>query len=87
MRLIDADKLEPIEKYVGFYDPSTQEFVRFVYMEDIEKADTVEAIPIKWIEQWERDYIYADPIDRMLGAHTAVVYMLKDWEKENGTDK
>lgn len=46
-------------------------------------VDPAEAIPIKWIEQWERDYINANPIDRMFGAHTAIVYMLEDWRKEN----
>ena len=40
MRLIDADKLEPSERYVG------DEFTRIVYMDDIDEMPTVDAEPI-----------------------------------------
>ena len=58
MRLIDADKLEPTERYVG------DEFVRIVYMDDIDAMPTIEAEPIrygKWVlkgvrEPLPRDY-------------------------------
>lgn len=46
MRLIDADKLEPAERYVG------DEFVRIVYMDDIDAQPAIETEPIKH-GKWE----------------------------------
>ena len=40
MRLIDADKLEPMERYVG------DEFTRIVYMDDVDDMSTVDAVEI-----------------------------------------
>ena len=77
MRLIDADKI--IQKTYGvviedmFHMHETVEVVSVI---DIEKAPTIKAITVEWINNWlntGRNAKYFIPMMKML----------EDWEKEN----
>lgn len=95
-RLIDANKLEPSETYIGF------EFVRFVNMDDIDEMPTVKAIPVEWLKDIARQgLVFAHNDEReghiiehdgifecVSGALAAQVIqnILALWEKENEID-
>ena len=49
-RLIDANKLEPIQVYRG------DVYCEMVFMADIDNAPTIDAIPIEWIKEWVNNY-------------------------------
>ena len=68
MRLIDADRL--IAKITAMVSRSHQ------FMYEIERAPTVEAIPIERINKWLRKY--GEPI-----LDDGICKMIEDWEKEN----
>ena len=80
MRLVDADKL-PIK-----YDGHTVG----VWQIDLEKAPTVEAIPIEQIKkkllssQYEYENDYDIGFDK--GWNCALRALLRDWEKENANN-
>lgn len=76
MRLIDADKLHYIRKW--FEDSGKSEVV--VFAKEIDKAPTVQAITIEWIEKKLNccDNINADIFVKAL---------IRDWEKENEADR
>lgn len=70
MRLIDADKLHYIRKW--FEDSNKSEVV--VFAKEIDKAPTVDAIPVEWIQRWwDANYKYAD---------VEVGDLLNDWISE-----
>lgn len=78
MRLINADKLAitPID----VTDLPQDRCLRVVLWEDVEKAETVDAIPTKWIKEWIDNYVkYSGYNSYML----SVVEMLDDWREEN----
>lgn len=75
MRLIDADRFEAYcyDTVKGDYHDG----VRRV-LEDIDKAETIEAIPIEWIWNWiNTKGVFAQYISDMI----------EDWKKENEIDK
>lgn len=74
MRLIDADKLHYIRKL--FEDSDKSEVV--VFAKEIDKAPTVKAIPIEWIEKWisKRNDFPTMPYNQHIRN------MLDDWEAE-----
>ena len=74
MRLIDADKL----KY-HFY------VQRYVHAYDIDKAPTVKAIPIEWLEMFMRRY-KIEGNDEYKLLHFMVTEWEK-WEKENEVNR
>ena len=78
MRLIDADKLHYIRQL--FEDSDKSEVV--VFAKEIDKAPTVKAIPIEWIEKWFSQF-YGE---QGLEWNRCKRLMLEDWEKENETD-
>ena len=75
MRLIDADKI--IQKTYGvviedmFHMHETVEVVSTI---DIEKAPTVEAITVEWINDWLNT-------GRNAKYFITIMKMLEDWEK------
>lgn len=78
MRLIDADEI--IQKTYGvviedmFHMHETVEVVSTI---DIEKAPTVKAIPIEYIEKFKKEF-------RAVASVKAVIeWLLENWEKEN----
>ena len=78
MRLIDIDKLHYIRKW--FEDSGKSEVV--VFAKEIDKAPTVKAIPVEWIEKWSRQFY--DKNGRYNGeGYDSVWDLLEDWEKEN----
>ena len=80
MRLIDADKI--IQKTYGvviedmFHMHETVEVVSTI---DIEKAPTIKAITIEWINDWLNT-------GRNAKYFITIMKMLEDWEKENETN-
>ena len=51
----------------------------------IETAPEVKAIPIEWLRQWEQKY--NEQVDEpWFKGSTVISEVIKDWEKENGTD-
>ena len=81
MRLIDADKI--IQKTYGvviedmFHMHETVEVVSTI---DIEKAPTVEAIPIEYIEKFKKEF-------RAVASVKAVIeWLLEEWGKENANN-
>lgn len=81
MRLIDADKLHYIRKL--FEDSDRSEVV--VFAKEIDKAPTVKAIPIEWIRKWHGIDDIRD-CDLREYVKCTMLYMIKDWEKENETN-
>ena len=76
MRLIDADKLK------------TQWVFGKAEKEEIEKAPTVEAIPIEWIKEWrKRKWFSNKPIEERTVMAMGVRLMLEEWEEENEPNK
>ncbi len=51
--------------------------------EGLNELPTAEAIPIKWLKEWERKYNEKLPIEYR--GETVIKEILKDWEKENET--
>lgn len=72
MRIIDADKLVKhieveYQKFDSVYDT-------YEVLKDIKAADTVDAIPVKWIIKWSAEHMTE------FGTLT-VERMLEDWRK------
>ena len=91
MKLISIDKLKAIIWH--WYERKHLETFKFPksisiteLVELIESTPTVKAIPIEWIRKWHgiddirecdlREYVKC-----------TMLYMIKDWEKENGTEE
>lgn len=88
MRLIDADKLHYIRKW--FEDSGKSEVV--VFAKEIDKAPTVKAISVEWIEKYAKRFIELE--NRNYFAYRgfsdigeAILNMLENWEKENEIDR
>ena len=81
MRLIDADKLHYIRKL--FEDSDKSEVV--VFAKEIDKVQTVKAIPIEWMKNYARK-ICADDGGRYNSKAYGIDRMIYDWEKENETN-
>ena len=78
MRLIDADKLKTTAVLGLQLQHVKSQYYYFYEEETIQKAPTVEAIPIEWIK-W---YMQTDGI-----GYVVIRTMLDWWEKENETDR
>ena len=73
MRLIDADRLLSPGYTDMFDEPIEFDSVsRFA----IEIQPTVEAIPVEWIKQWEKE-------NWEMECNYGIDMMIEDWEKEN----
>ena len=82
MRLIDADKLKTTAVLGVQLQHADSRYYYFYEEEIIEKAPTVEAIPIEWIEKWSRQFY--DKNGRYNGeGYDSVWDLLEDWGKEN----
>ena len=80
MRLIDADKTLQEKWSVEIKDMfHMTETVEVVSAIDIEKAPTVEAIPIEWLQKKYDKWKDRD----MLGWSYCIKLLIEDWEKEN----
>ena len=77
MRLINADS---IKWDIGTVWPDKG--TRVVPYSDIEKADTVEAIPVEWIAQWLLKNCYDENGHYIGDGYDTVEDMLEDWRKE-----
>lgn len=87
MRLINADKLQAKHYLQRSEHPTGYEGTQAVYdykdvlAYDIESAETVEAIPIEWLQKKLIEYIY---MGKYSSDMTPIVYALvADWRKEN----
>ena len=82
MRLIDADELKALRGvaiYATDEKTDTQIITASVYRrEEIDKAPTVEAIPIEWIKKYGEEN---DEIVEM-ALHDVLYWLIEDWEKE-----
>ena len=67
MRLIDADKLHYKKVWIENEDYDVKSAV-VVFAKEIDKAATVEAIPVEWIKKYEKTDDLAASIYRMLEA-------------------
>lgn len=74
MRLIDADKIETTAVLRLKLQHANSRYYYFYEEETIEKAPTVKAIPVEWIE-------------KRYGWLTMAGEIIKDWEAERGADK
>lgn len=82
MRLIDADKLELNCIYTSTLEKADTVYQYSYSEQQIEKARTVEAIPIEWISQWLLKNCY-DGNGHYIGeGYDTVEDMLEDWRKE-----
>ena len=80
MRLIDADKLEATAVLGVQLQHADSRYYYFYEEETIEKAPTVKAIPIEWIEQFMNRF----RLDMVTSDEYALLhFMLTEWEKEN----
>lgn len=86
MRLIDADEIIKETWSVEIKDMfHMNETVDVISKKDIEKAPTVNAIPIEWVKKWVRsncmycyDYDYpTEPTD----GYYEIMHMIEDWER------
>ena len=81
MRLIDADKLRV---YVTIENNGINDTERIVDVK-FTGTETVEAIPIEWIENWYKTHVtYLDenkPIGKGLYAFEQMIW---EWRNENG---
>ena len=89
MRLIDADsiKFKPYyDEYVD-YDGYINDLKTWqlddVLSDRVDNTPTVMAIPIEWIEKWFSQF-YGE---QGLEWNRCKRFMLKDWEKENETNR
>ena len=77
MRLIDADRLRA--KITAMVTRPHQ------FMYEIERAPTVEAIPIEWIKRYiAEEGIYPNRELLSVELADAIERMIENWEKENG---
>ena len=89
-RLIDANKLK-VDYIVGSTSTNT-ECYRYISKNQIDSAETIEAIPIEWVENFIKQL--SDIVDGYDKASLSYLLsnvkldtlkdMLKDWEKEDG---
>ena len=82
MDLIDRSKLHSVS-VVDSINSEGVVTVRSFWNSDVANAPTVEAIPIEWIRQWHgiddiKDYDLREYVK------CTILYMLKEWKKENG---
>jgi len=81
MRLIDADRLRA--KITAMVTRPHQ------FMYEIERAPTVEAIPIEWIKSKKIEYEH-DRYDYVRGCfdgfNDCIDYLINEWEEENETN-
>lgn len=75
MRLIDADKLN----YCFVDKENYIEGFNCILEEEIDNAETVDAIPI-WFIRWEQYHLGGVKEDTILNT------LIADWRKENETD-
>ena len=79
MRLIDADRLRA--KITAMVTRPHQ------FMYEIERAPTVEAIPIEWIKRYiAEEGIYPNRELLSVELADAIERMIENWEKENGSN-
>lgn len=88
MRLIDADELkkEVPKKLVRLMDGQDYEetYYKYEVIKAINTVPTVDAIPIKWIENYvKNNFCFADWYGGFIGG---INMMLDEWEKENETN-
>ena len=85
MRLINADKLRenidckllhgiPVSPVHEAYNDGVRRA-----LDDLDDAETVEAIPIEWIIKWVKNW------KPYTNVKSDVFYMLEDWGKENAS--
>lgn len=80
MRLIDADKLKTTAVLGVQLQHADSRYYYFYEEETIDKAPTVKAIPIEWLER-KGMILAANKYDFSAGVIRIVI---KEWEKENG---
>lgn len=83
MRLIDADKLHYKRVLLG--EGYKSDIV--VFAKEIDKAHKVEAIPIEWLK---KKYEEADDMGMGIedwSEKDCFGHVIKEWEKENGTNR
>lgn len=90
MRLIDADKLEDHEQIIPLGN-AMYESTFVVYKDDIDQQPTVEAIPISFIEQFEKECEELDEwrLNYEGDCHfdaPVISGLLEKWRKENATE-
>lgn len=77
MRLIDADKLETTAVLGVQLQHADSRYYYFYEEDTIEKAPTVKAIPIEFIEAFKKEF-------RAVASVKAVIeWLLEEWGKEN----
>lgn len=89
MRLIDADELkkEVPKKLVRLMDGQDYEetYYKYEVIKAINTVPTVDAIPIKWIENYvKNNFCFADWYGGFIGG---INMMLDEWEKENEVNR
>ena len=87
-KLIDADELvAKADCSVEFVSYDNTTYIPYVdYVDEICRAPTVEAIPVKWLERYI-DSTLDDDNSQMLGFKAAIIKeMLEEWRKENEVD-
>lgn len=82
MRLIDADKLELNCIYTSTLEKADTVYQYSYSEQQIEKAPTVEAIPIGWLDVYCTDC----SIDMRDNDANAIKKLLEDWRIENGKE-
>ena len=75
MRLIDADKLETTAVLGVQLQHADSRYYYFYEEETVDKAPTIKAIPIEWIEEWG----WKNGMSESMSLRV----MIDDWEKEN----
>ncbi len=81
MRLIDADKLETTAVLGVQLQHADSRYYYFYEEETIQKAPTVKAIPIEWIEMFlEVNYPIESPYGTKAYFHDFMKGMIKEWK-------
>lgn len=92
MRLIDADKLEVkhfvqrTEKIIGYDGTQPRYELKDVLAYAIDDAPTIKAIPVEWIEEWQKrhEWKYQSYFTMRDGKPKhAIECMIEDWRKAN----
>lgn len=86
MRLIDADKLflwlkdEWKDKYPVEDGKQYDTLMIYEIKDEIDNAETVDAIPVEWITKW---IMKKGAYTGISGEYMAIADMVEDWVKEN----
>lgn len=80
MRLIDADKLETTAVLGVQLQHADSRYYYFYEEDTIEKAPTVKAIPVEYIEAFKKKVRHIAP------AKEVIDWLLEEWGKENETN-